>query len=48
MIYICNFGGYKIWNVYIYIYIIIIQDLTRRNISSGIDWDGLFELKVKS
>ena len=23
-------------------------DLTRPKISSGIDWDGLFELKVKS
>ena len=30
------------------IYVIIIQDLTRRKISSGIDWDGLEELKVES
>ena len=32
---------------YIY-YVIIIQDITRRKITPGIDWDGLEELKVKS
>ena len=37
------------WNGYIYIYYVInIQDLTRRKITPGIDWDGLEELKVKS
>ena len=30
------------------IYVINIQDLTRRKITPGIDWDGLEELKVKS
>ena len=33
--------------IYIY-YVIFIQDLTRRKITPGIDWDGLEELKVKS
>ena len=33
--------------IYIY-YVIIIQDLTRRKIMPGIDWDGLEELKVKA
>ena len=43
----CNFGGYKNETVIYIYYVIFIQDLTRRKISSGIDWDGLEELKVK-
>ena len=33
--------------IYIY-YVKCKQDLTRRKIMPGIDWDGLEELKVKS